>query len=48
MHQKPAIKVQQLAVHYDKTPVLWDLNFQIPEGKIAGIIGPMEPVKALC
>lgn len=40
MHQKPAIKVQQLAVHYDKNPVLWDLNFQIPEGKIVGIIGP--------
>ena len=36
----PAIKVEQLSVNYDKTPVLWDINCEIPEGVLAGIIGP--------
>lgn len=36
----PAIKIEQLSVNYDKTPVLWDLHCQIPEGKLVGIIGP--------
>ncbi len=37
---KCAIKVEQLSVNYDKTPVLWDVHFEIPEGKLVGIIGP--------
>jgi manganese/zinc/iron transport system ATP- binding protein len=37
---KPAIKVEQLSVNYDKTPVLWDVHFEIPEGKLVGIVGP--------
>lgn len=36
----PAIKVQQLSVNYDKTPVLWDVYCEIPEGKLVGVIGP--------
>jgi manganese/zinc/iron transport system ATP- binding protein len=36
----PAIKIEQLSVNYDKTPVLWDINCEIPEGVLAGIIGP--------
>jgi manganese/zinc/iron transport system ATP- binding protein len=35
-----AIKIQQLSVNYDKTPVLWDVYCEIPEGKLVGIIGP--------
>jgi manganese/zinc/iron transport system ATP- binding protein len=36
----PAVSVSQLSVNYDKTPVLWDINFDIPVGKLVGIIGP--------
>lgn len=36
----PALKVFQLSVNYDKTPVLWDLSFTVPQGKLVGIIGP--------
>lgn len=35
-----ALQVHQLSVNYDKTPVLWDITFEIPPGKIVGIIGP--------
>ena len=27
-------------MNYDKTPVLWDINCEIPEGVLVGIIGP--------
>lgn len=37
---KPALKVQQLTVNYEKTPVLWDLNLEVPSGKLVAIIGP--------
>jgi manganese/zinc/iron transport system ATP- binding protein len=41
MTKRPiAIKVEQLSVNYDKTPVLWDIDCEIPEGKMVGIIGP--------
>src|SRR5262245_48224751 len=35
-----ALLVDQLSVNYDKTPVLWDVSFAIPQGKLVGIIGP--------
>ncbi|CDZ80026.1 putative zinc transport system ATP-binding protein AdcC [Candidatus Rubidus massiliensis] len=35
-----ALQVSQLSVNYEKTPVLWDINFAIPQGKLVGIIGP--------
>ena len=34
------IDIQQLTVNYDKTPVLWDVNFSIPQGKLVGVVGP--------
>jgi manganese/zinc/iron transport system ATP- binding protein len=35
-----AFEAFQLTVNYDKTPVLWDITFEIPAGKLVGIIGP--------
>lgn len=35
-----AIDVEELNVNYGKTPVLWDVSFQIPKGRLVGIIGP--------
>lgn len=35
-----ALETFQLSVNYDKTPVLWDISMQIPEGKLVGIVGP--------
>lgn len=35
-----ALKVGQLSVNYDKTPVLWDISLEVPQGKLVGIIGP--------
>jgi len=37
---QPAIKVEQLNVHYDKVPVLWDIHFEIPQGLLVAVIGP--------
>ncbi len=34
------IEVEQLTVNFDKTPVLWDVNFSIPKGKLVGVVGP--------
>lgn len=36
----PALSVSQLTVNYDKTPVLWDITFKVPQGVLVGIIGP--------
>lgn len=38
--EKAALSVRQLSVNYDKTPVLWDVSFFVPQGKLVGIIGP--------
>lgn len=35
-----ALKVEQLTVSYDKTPVLWDIGLEVPQGQLVGIIGP--------
>jgi len=35
-----AVSIYHLSVNYDKTPVLWDVTFDIPQGKLVGIIGP--------
>ncbi|MEX0968162.1 MAG: metal ABC transporter ATP-binding protein [Bacteroidia bacterium] len=38
--ENPALEVHDLTASYDKKPVLWDIDFTIPEGKMTGIIGP--------
>ena len=40
MDQVSAVKVENLTVHYDKTPVLWEVCFEIPQGLLVGVIGP--------
>lgn len=35
-----AVEVHQLSVSYGKTPVLWDIHFEIPSGVRVGILGP--------
>ncbi len=37
---EPALSVQQLSVNYEKTPVLWDLSFEIPQGRLVAVVGP--------
>lgn len=40
MKNKIAFEVHDLTVAYDKKPVLWNVDFALPEGKIAAVIGP--------
>ncbi len=35
-----SITVENLTCHYGRRPALWDVNVEIPEGKLVGIIGP--------
>ncbi len=35
-----AFKVEDLSVAYDKKPVLWDIDLEIPKGILLGIVGP--------
>lgn len=34
------IEVHDLTVSYNKKPVLWNVDFEIPEGQLVGIVGP--------
>lgn len=36
----PAIDVNDLTVAYQEKPVLWDVDFQAPPGKLLAVIGP--------
>lgn len=36
----PAIEVHDLTVAYRRRPVLWNIDFSVPEGKLVGIVGP--------
>ncbi len=36
----PPLEVHDLTVAYDRRPVLWDIDFTVPEGVLMGIIGP--------
>lgn len=36
----PALKIDQLSVNYEKTPVLWDISLEVPQGKLVAIVGP--------
>lgn len=37
---KPSIEIHNLTVSYDRRPVLWDIDFTIPQGQLIGVIGP--------
>lgn len=34
------LSCEELSVSYDTTPILWDVTFTIPAGKIVAIVGP--------
>lgn len=36
----PLLTIQNLSVSYAQKPVLWDINLQLPQGKVIGVIGP--------
>jgi len=36
----PALEVHDLTVAYRRKPVLWNVDFEIPEGQLVGIVGP--------
>lgn len=36
----PAIEVHNLTASYHRKPVLWDVDFKLPAGKLVGIVGP--------
>lgn len=36
----PPLEVHDLTVAYNRRPVLWDIDFAIPEGLLMGIVGP--------
>ena len=38
-HDLP-LQVSDLTVAYSRKPVLWDVDLDIPEGKLVGIVGP--------
>lgn len=40
MLQDPVIEVHNLTASYQRKPVLWDIDFQLPAGKLIGIVGP--------
>lgn len=35
-----SIEVHNLSVTYNRIPVLWDIDFELPKGQIIGIVGP--------
>lgn len=35
-----ALKLRHLTVNYERSPVLWDVSLEIPEGAMVGVIGP--------
>lgn len=35
-----AFEIHDMTVAYQRRPVLWDIDFTIPEGNLAGIVGP--------
>lgn len=40
MHTETPLSIEQLTVAYQKKPVLREISFSIPEGKLIGIVGP--------
>lgn len=37
---EPVFEAHDLTVAYEKKPVLWNIDFKVPKGKITAIIGP--------
>ncbi|TVR30605.1 MAG: metal ABC transporter ATP-binding protein [Spirochaetaceae bacterium] len=35
-----AVRITDLTVAYEETPVLWDIDMEVPGGSIMGIVGP--------
>lgn len=35
-----AFEIHDMTVAYQRRPVLWDIDFTVPEGNLAGIVGP--------
>lgn len=40
MSTVPALEVHNLTASYHRKPVLWDVDFKLPAGKIIGVVGP--------
>jgi manganese/zinc/iron transport system ATP- binding protein len=40
MSLKSTLKVENMTVHYDGAPALWDISLEIPKGRFVGILGP--------
>lgn len=40
MNQQHSIDVHNLSVAYNRVPVLWDVDFELPKGQIIGVVGP--------
>ena len=40
MSETPAIQVEDLTVTYQEKPVLWDVDWRIPQGVLVAIVGP--------
>jgi manganese/zinc/iron transport system ATP- binding protein len=38
--ESPPLEVHDLTVSYSRRPVLWDIDFAVPTGKLIGIVGP--------
>jgi manganese/zinc/iron transport system ATP- binding protein len=36
----PSIEVHNLTASYNRKPVLWDIDFKLPQGQLIGIVGP--------
>ncbi|HVL65412.1 MAG TPA: metal ABC transporter ATP-binding protein [Actinomycetota bacterium] len=37
---RPAIQIEDLTVAYGDTPVLWDVDLEVPSGVLAAVVGP--------
>ncbi len=40
MKEEVSVEVHNLTASYGGGPVLWDIDFSLPAGKIIGVIGP--------
>ncbi|PIE35346.1 hypothetical protein CSA56_04530 [candidate division KSB3 bacterium] len=39
-HSELALEIHDLTVAYEDTPVLWDIDLELPQGVLAAIVGP--------